>query len=64
MDWKKFFQQMAAQILGSVSANLLVELKKFAEKFRADARKTKNPWDDILADFICGMLGVPAEEKQ
>jgi len=63
MNWKIFFQQMAAQILGSVSANLLVGLKEFAEKFRSDARATDNPWDDILADFMCGMLGVPAEKK-
>lgn len=63
MDWKKFFQQMAAQILGSVSGNLLIQLKKFAEKFREDAYKTENPWDDILADFMCGMLGVPAKKK-
>ena len=63
MDWKKFFQQIAARILGSVSANLLVGLKDFANSFREQARKTDNPWDDILADFICGMLGIPAEEK-
>lgn len=63
MDWKKFFQQMAGQILGSVSSNLLVALKDFALKFREDAAKTENPWDDILADFICGMLGVPAKKK-
>lgn len=55
---------MAAQILGSVSAKLLVKLKDFAESFRKDAYKTKNPWDDILADFICGMLGVPAPKKK
>jgi len=63
MDWRKFFQQMAAQMLGSVSSNLLVTLKEFALRFRADARDTENPWDDILADFICGMLGIPAEKK-
>lgn len=62
MDWKKFFQQMAAQMLGSVSSNLLVQLKEFAIKFREDALKTENPWDDILANFVCGMLGIPAKE--
>lgn len=64
MDWRKFFQQIAAQILGSVSANLLVGLKDFATSFRTEASKTENPWDDILADFICGMLGIPAAEKK
>lgn len=63
MDWQKFFQQIAAQILGSVSANLLIHLKEFAIKFRADAKETENPWDDILADFICGMLGIPAKTE-
>lgn len=63
MDWRKFFQQMAAQLLGSVSSNLLVTLKEFALKFREDAALTENPWDDILADFLCGMLGLPAKKK-
>jgi len=62
MDWRKFFQQMASQMLGSVSSNLLVTLREFAIRFRADARATENPWDDILADFICGMLGIAAEK--
>ena len=59
MDWRKFLQQMAAQMLGSVTGVLLVQLKQFAIQFRKDARQTPNPWDDILADFMCGMLGIP-----
>lgn len=52
---------MVAQMLGSVSENLLVNVREFAVKFREDARATENPWDDILADFICGMLGIPGQ---
>lgn len=61
MNWKEFLNRLVLQILGSISENLLAGLKEFAIKFRADARKTANPWDDVLADLICGMLGIPAE---
>lgn len=63
MDWRKFLAQIAAQMLGSVSETLLISLRAFAIRFRQDARDTANPWDDILADFICGMIGVPPREE-
>lgn len=62
MNWQRFFQQMAATILGSVSSNLLVGLNDFAKAFREQAKQTDNPWDDVLADFFCGMLGIPAKK--
>ena len=62
MDWRKFIENTIRQMLGSVSANLLVNLREFAVKFREDARATENPWDDILADFMCGLLGIPGPE--
>ncbi len=58
MNWKAFLAKLAAQILGSVSENLLKEMKDFAIAFRTKAKQTTNPWDDVLADFICGILGV------
>lgn len=58
MNWRAFLANMAAQILGSVSENLLKEMKDFAIDFRTRAKQTSNPWDDVLADFICGVLGV------
>ena len=64
MNWKKFVEKMVAQMLGSISGNLMVQLKMFAVKFREDARATTNPWDDIIADLICGMLGISEEEEQ
>ena len=50
-------------MLGSVSSVLLVQLQEFAKQFRETAKQTDNPWDDILADFMCGMLGINQKEK-
>jgi len=61
MNWKKFIENMVGQMLGSISVDLLKTIKDFAVKFRADARATANPWDDILADLLCGILGVAPE---
>ena len=49
-------------MLGSISGDLLKGLKEFAVKFRNDARATTNPWDDVIADLICGMLGIGDED--
>ena len=46
------------QILGVVSGPLRDTLVNFAKSFRASARKTENPWDDVLADIICWLLQV------
>jgi len=46
-------------ILQAISEPLRNELVKFAKKFREDARKTPNPWDDFIADIICWLLQVP-----
>lgn len=46
------------RILGSASAPLRKVLTDFAVSFRDQARKTTNPWDDILADIICWILQV------
>lgn len=63
MDWKKFVNRTVIIMLGSISADLLAGLKEFAIKFRADARVTTNPWDDMIADLICGILGIPDETE-
>lgn len=63
MDWRKYLAVLAAQMLGSVSITLLKDLKAFAIKFREDARTTPNPWDDLMADFMCGILGIPEETE-
>lgn len=58
MDWKKYLAGVARQVMSSVSVDLVVNLRNFAIKFREDARQTENPWDDIVADLICGILGI------
>lgn len=63
MDWKKFLAGLATQVLASVSTNLLLEIKAFAVSFRERAAATTNPWDDVLADLMCGLLGIPKESK-
>ena len=63
MNWKNFVDRLVLQILGSISGDLMTGLKDFAVKFRNQARKTTNPWDDVLADLICGLLGIPAETE-
>jgi len=46
------------KILLSSSGPLRKTLNDFAVSFRESARKTANPWDDILADIICWILQV------
>lgn len=46
-------------ILAALSGPMKEELIQFAKKFREDARKTPNPWDDFAADIICWLLGIP-----
>jgi len=50
--------KLLAQILQVVSAPLRDTLVKFANDFREQARKTPNPWDDVLADIICWLFQV------
>lgn len=38
---------------------IAAELKRFARDFREKAKKTENPWDDVAADLLCFVLGVP-----
>lgn len=58
MDWSKWFLQLLPNLIASVSAPLREQLVTFAKKFKADAAKTENPWDDFLAALICTMLGI------
>lgn len=51
-----------AQLLGAVTPVLLSSVKGFAVTFRDKARKTDNPWDDVLADLILGLLGVKEDD--
>ena len=44
--------------LAALSAPLREALVKFAKEFREKARKTENPWDDLVADILCWLLQV------
>jgi hypothetical protein len=54
--------KMLAKVLVTVvtlaSPELVKELKDFAVKYRTKCAATENPWDDILAEALCGLLGV------
>lgn len=50
--------KLLPNLVASISAPLRTELVSFAKKFREDAKKTTNPWDDFAADIICFVLGV------
>ena len=54
----KWIIELIRKILGSASGPLRKVLTDFAVSFRDQARKTANPWDDILADIICWVLQV------
>ncbi len=58
MNWSAWLLRLLPNLIASLSANLRTELINFAKKFREDAKKTDNPWDDFLADIICYVLGI------
>lgn len=55
----QWWLRLLAMVLAAISGPLRQDLIKFAEEFRAKAKKTENPWDDFLADIICWLLGMP-----
>jgi len=58
MDWTKWLLRLLPNLVASISGPLRAELVAFAKKFRDDAKKTTNPWDDLAAEFICYVLGI------
>jgi len=58
MNWTKWLLRLLPNLVASVSPELRQRLVEFAKQFRADAKKTKNPWDDFAADVICWALGI------
>lgn len=50
--------ELIRRILSSASGPLRKTLIDFAISFREQAKKTPNPWDDILANIICWILQV------
>ena len=58
MDWTKWLLKLLPNLVASISPALREKLVKFAKEFKADTRKTENPWDDFAADVICWVLGI------
>lgn len=55
---REFLIRLFAQILATATPTVRAELVKFCTDFRASAKKTPNPWDDILAEMLCWICGV------
>jgi len=63
MNWTGWLLKLLPNLVASISAPLRTELVNFAKKFREDAKKTPNPWDDFAADIICFVLGVNGKDS-
>lgn len=57
------WQQILATLLGAITPALLDMAKTFALDFYKRAKETDNPFDDILAGFVCALLGVPTPKS-
>lgn len=55
---REFLIQLFAQILAVATPAFREQLVKFCIEYRDAAKKTPNPWDDILANLLCWMVGV------
>lgn len=55
---RQFIIRLFAQILGAATPAMRAELEKFCTDYRESAKKTPNPWDDILAEMLCWICGV------
>ncbi|MBA7690014.1 hypothetical protein ES703_98533 [subsurface metagenome] len=58
MNWQKWLLRLLPNLVASISAPLRQKLIQFAKEFRAEAKKTENPWDDFAADVLCWALGI------
>lgn len=58
MDWTKWLLKLLPNLVASVTPALREQMIVFAKKFREDAKKTPNPWDDFAADAICWVIGL------
>jgi len=50
---------LVQQLLNVISPELRKAVADFVLKLEADAKKTANPWDDILVGFLKGILQIP-----
>ena len=55
--------KLLPNLVASISAPLREQLVLFAKKFREDAKKTPNPWDDFAADVLCFVVGIDGQDS-
>ena len=55
MDW---FTRLFTFIFNVASPALVEAAREWAIQFYREAKKTPNPWDDILANTLLTILGV------
>ncbi len=56
--WLKIMLSIAMAALTGMTPALREQLSQAARDFRTKAAETKNPYDDILANMLCGILGI------
>lgn len=54
----EFMLRLISQIFSVASPAMRAELAKFCSDYKESAKKTPNPWDDILAEMLCWIVGV------
>jgi len=54
----KIIATVLVTVIKMASPKLVADLKAFAKDFRAKCAATPNPWDDVLAEALCGALGI------
>lgn len=64
MNWTAWFMKLLPNLVASISEPLRKALVDFAKKFREDAKKTPNPWDDFAADVLCWVVGIDEKPTQ
>ena len=55
------WKTVVLMLLNAVTPAILTSAKGFAVTLRDKARKTENPFDDVLADLICALLSIKEE---
>lgn len=54
----KYVAKVFVTVVKLASPDLVAEMRDWAVKFRKKCETTTNPWDDVLAEAICQILGV------
>lgn len=55
---ERLFITLLLIIVGNITPAIRESLKTWLKNIEAEAKKTANPWDDILVSFLKTLLGV------